>query len=138
MVNCLKQFLGFCVSNEYIVFIEDTPLIMEDYKEDMQEIYSYRKKFFTDPLKALTFIEKYAKKIKLIVTDERMPDVLGGTVCEVAKLLNNRIKCLMITAYKTSFLLDCYKNAGYVEEIIEKPVSKEKLYINMYRQLTTS
>lgn len=64
--------------------------------------------------------------IRLIVTDQDMPNLTGLELCRRAKALDPRLKVVMITGGDVTEVAKAAREAG-IDELLEKPIYVPKL-----------
>jgi two-component system, OmpR family, response regulator len=85
---------------------------------------------FVKPDIALAYYKEHASKIKLVISDIRMPEMNGFEFAYKVREINPKVKVLLITAYEHGDL----ESAGIyasptlqIDEFIKKPILPSKL-----------
>ena len=105
-----------------IMVVEDEKELASLFKAFLEKM-GYDTVTFTDPIVALQFFRQGTKEFSLILTDLRMPEMLGLELAAEISKFNDKIKIILITAFMVEDLMigETYKFAK-INEIVQKPV----------------
>ena len=118
-----KLYEKFINPKRIVVIVDDDLSIVEIYKDIVIDIKIdlIEFKIFDDALKCFEYIKDNYRNIISLISDEKMPVLTGGELCEQVKKLNPAISTMVITAYDSEKLYMSYKNAGgYVDKVLSK------------------
>lgn len=105
-----------------ILVVDDEIELANLFKQFLSQM-GYKAVAFTDPSLALEYLKFNGKKIDLVLTDLRMPEISGIDLAIEINKNNPKIKIMLITAFMTEDLEfdPKFKNAR-LESVIQKPV----------------
>jgi CheY-like chemotaxis protein len=110
-----------------ILVVDDDADILAVIKMGLQ-LAGYAVHGFTDPIEALTHIERGCKDCELLVSDVRMPKMTGFEIIKRVKELRPEMKIVLMTAFEVNLteLQDVLPSMS-VDSVIRKPFVPSKL-----------
>ena len=115
-------------NSKKIMVVDDDLEISNLFKMALQK-QGYDVFGFTDPLLALEHFKINYNACNLVISDLRMPGMDGFQLLRNIKLLNPKIKALLMTAFDISQDTELSDNQdnGVIDDFIQKPVTIRKL-----------
>jgi DNA-binding NtrC family response regulator len=115
-------------NSKKIMVVDDDLEISNLFKMALQK-QGYDVFVFTDPLLALEHFKINYIACNLVISDLRMPGMDGFQLLRNIKLLNPKIKALLMTAFDISQDTELSDNQdnGVIDDFIQKPVTIRKL-----------
>ena len=123
--------------NSLILIVEDEEVnymyleaLLNNFPEDYQILHAH------NGLEAIEWVEK-EPEIDLVLMDMKMPEMNGYEATKLIKKINDAIPVIAQTAYTTIEENQKAKEAG-CDDIISKPISKEKFQQTLLKYLATN
>ncbi len=112
---------------EKILYVDDENENLMTFKLVFREFYDIQT--FNSPKDALSFIRKNNpdNDIKVIISDQRMPELNGIQFLEKVKLINSDIPAIILTGYGSKELLEEAINSVHIHSFADKPWKFEDL-----------
>ena len=108
---------------EYVLFVDDDPDILEIY-ESMMATHHFKALFAKDADDAIRCIT--SQPIYYVVSDMKMPDVDGASLCLKIREMGNLVPFLLLTGYADKTTAVEGLRAG-ATDMVEKPISEAAL-----------
>ncbi|MBN1252165.1 MAG: hybrid sensor histidine kinase/response regulator [Bacteroidales bacterium] len=116
-----------------ILYVDDEVLNIEVFKHSFKNNYDFI--VTSSPVEALKILEN--TKIKILITDQRMPEMTGLELIGKVNKKYPEIICIMLTAFVEAEIILEAINKGDVYRYITKPWQKEELKIIINNALQT-
>ncbi len=108
-----------------ILLIDDDYLVGNLEKEILEHI-GYAVHFETDPIAALDYFQQNPSGFDLVITDMKMPIMMGDELARKITKIREGIPIIMCTGYNMKLSKNESVNQG-IKEVIMKPVSVNEL-----------
>lgn len=116
------------MADYYFVYVDDETHNSEAIQEVLQSQneVSFNFKFFSSPLEAKEFVEKYYKKICCILSDYKMPELSGLDLQASFGEKSKEIPFVILTGFFTPEIAAHAKEKG-IRGVIEKPFNPKEM-----------
>jgi response regulator RpfG family c-di-GMP phosphodiesterase len=115
--------------DNYILLVDDEKDVLDLFSEYLTS-NSFNTVSFDNPVKALEYFYKNPNNCSLVITDYRMPQMLGLDFINKIREKDTdcKIKMILISAFMKSDLnIDNKLNLLKIDKVIEKPIHLENL-----------
>lgn len=111
-----------------ILYIDDEQANLDAFRMVFGKQYNI---ILSSNFKEVLKLVKSGEKIKIVIADQRMPDITGLDLCERINKLNPNIICIILTAYADlGIILQAINQSGIFRFLI-KPWEKEQMNIEL-------
>lgn len=80
-----------------MVYVDDDEVLLSILEDELLNYYQVTT--FSDPEKALEYIQQHKEQIQILVSDWNMPRLNGLQLIDKVATLNHRIKRILLTGY---------------------------------------
>lgn len=105
-----------------IIVIDDEQELVSIFKEFLERT-GYNVISFTDPFIALEYFKNNPNNHSLVITDFRMPRLNGLVLAKNIRMMNDKIRIFLMTAFDMGDLYDKSEfTEAKIDKILQKPI----------------
>lgn len=98
---CYKVIMTDLVCSEKdLILVVDDETMIEEMIEELVEEHGCPHVSFNDPRKALGYFRENSKRVTVMITDSRMPDLSGPALVREVRKIDSRLPIILVTNYE--------------------------------------
>lgn len=108
--------------NNKILYVDDEPINLQLFKDYFGYDYTI---LIAESGPIGLEILAVEKDIRLVISDMRMPSMNGVEFLKQAKMMNNKISCIIFTGYDIDSEIQWALSSGLVQTVFRKPMDAD-------------
>jgi two-component system, cell cycle response regulator CpdR len=109
----------------FVAVIDDEPDLVNLFRDALRQIPGIEAFAFSDPLLALTHFRINHERYGCVISDYRMPSMVGTKLLTEMKGINPEVTRILISAFDVND--EIFKECDCVDKFLQKPITMSQL-----------